>query len=473
MKNYDPFKRLILFFASLVNVCLMTVLFSYVWYRYYSKMMYVVSFYRRGNYVILVLYALLLFFFFNTYGSLKIGQLRRVDILLSQYLSLFIANLLEYIIICLLAFRLVPIWQLGVMLLCEMVVSAIWNILIIKWYNQIFQPWKILLIYGERPAADLFYKVETRRDKYAIYDAINVDEGLDKIAERMKDFQAVIIGDISAEKRNVILKYCYANKVRSYLLPKISDILMMGADHIHIFDTPFLLFKGYTLSADQRFVKRCLDLLLAVPLTVVLSPVMLLTAACIKLEDGGPVVYKQIRCTRHEKQFEIYKFRSMVVDAEEDGVAVLAKENDERITRVGRFIRRTRIDELLQLFNIIKGDMSFVGPRPERPEIIEEYSKTMPEFPFRNRVKAGLTGFAQIYGKYNTTPYDKLKLDLFYIANYSVWTDVKLILMTVKTIFIREASEGVDESQRTAEIVKSHEDVEQIVKDAVGAERDT
>ena len=140
----------------------------------------------------------------------------------------------------------------------------------------------------------------------------------------------------------------------------------------------------------------------------------------------------------------------MVVNAESDGLAKLAKENDDRITPVGRFIRATRIDELPQLFNILKGDMSFVGPRPERPEIIEEYCKEIPEFKFRTRVKAGLTGYAQVYGKYNTTPQDKLKLDMFYIEHYSVWMDMKLLLLTFKILFQKENTEGVGEDQVTA-----------------------
>ena len=351
-----------------------------------------------------------------------------------------------------------------------MIVSTIWNVIIIYFYNRIFQPWKILLIYGERPAADLVYKVEARRDKYAIYDAINVDEGIDAIAEKMKSFQAVIIGDISAIKRNDILKYCYAHKIRAYVIPKVSDIILMGADRIHVFDTPFLLSKGYTLSFDQRFAKRTLDLVIAVPLTVLLSPVMLLTALAIKLYDRGPVFYRQVRCTKNNREFEIIKFRSMIVNAESDGVAKLASENDSRFTPVGHFIRATRIDELPQLFNIIRGDMSFVGPRPERPEIIKEYCENMPEFAFRTRVKAGLTGFAQVYGKYNTTPYDKLKLDLFYIENYSFWMDLKLILMTVKTVLKKDATEGVAEGQVTAQKDVADQDpesVEEIVKEIV------
>ncbi len=407
--------------------------------------MYLVKFYRKGNYVLIALYAVILLFFSNMYGGFKIGQLRKVEVILSQYLSLFLTNIVIYIVISLLAFRFVNPVVLFVIMLVQMAISALFTYIVTNLYNNIFQPWKILLIYGDRPAEGLVNKVETRRDKYAIYDSVNISEGIEVIARKMKDFQAVIIGDISAVERNDILKYCYANKVRAYVVPKISDIILMGADRIHIFDTPFMLSKGYTLSFDQLLAKRALDLMLAVPAFIITSPVMLITAVAVKLYDGGPVLYKQVRLTRHDRKFEIYKFRSMVVDAESDGIAKLARENDDRITPVGRIIRATRIDELPQLFNILKGDMSFAGPRPERPEIMEEYCKEIPEFAFRTRVKAGLTGYAQVYGKYNTTPYDKLKLDLFYISNYSMWTDIKLILMTLKIVLKKDATEGVNE----------------------------
>lgn len=466
MKNFDPYKRTILFFASMINVCMMTALFSYSWYHFYADMMYTYRFYRRGNYVVLALYAVLLFFFSNMYGSLKIGRFRRIEVLLSQYLSLFLTNVVMYVVISLLAFRFVTPFYLFVVLLAEMLVSTIWNVIVIKLYNRIFQPWKILLVYGERPVADLVYKVEARRDKYAIYDAVNINEGMEQIKKRILDFQAVIIGDIPAVERNDVLKYCYAKKVRAYVIPKISDIILMGADRIHVFDTPFMLSRGYTLSFDQRFGKRTLDIILSVLLLIAASPFMLLTALAIKLYDHGPVFYSQVRCTKGGKEFAIYKFRSMIVDAEKKGGVQLAKEHDKRITPVGRVIRAARIDELPQLFNILKGDMSFVGPRPERPELIKEYSQEMPEFVFRMRVKAGLTGYAQVYGKYNTTPYDKLKLDLFYIENYSFWTDMKLILMTVKTIFKPASTEGIEQEQTNAlkEQVDTT-DVEEIVKE--------
>lgn len=467
MKNYDPYKKTILFFLSLVNIVLMTVLFAFFWYRFFAGTMYVYRFYRKGNYVVIFLYAIFLVFFTRMYGAMKIGQLRRIEVILSQYLSIFIVNVITYMIISLLAFRMINILPVLRMTLGDFVITTIWSFCAGRVYGHIFKSWKILLIYGERPATDLVYKVEERRDKYAIYDAVNVNVGLDAIAEKVRDFEAVIIGDIGAKQRNEVLKYCYGNGIRAYVIPKISDIIMMGSDRIHIFDTPFLLSRGYALSFDQRFWKRVLDLVLAVPAFIVASPVMLLSACVIKLYDGGSVLYRQTRCTQDGARFQIIKFRSMVEDAERDGVAKLASVGDTRITPFGRFIRATRIDELPQLYNIIKGEMSFVGPRPERPEIIREYMESMPEFEFRMRVKAGLTGFAQIYGKYNTIPYDKLKLDLFYIENYSVWLDIKLILMTVKTVLKKEATEGIGETQVTAEKEKDTSNVAQVVKDIV------
>ena len=216
-----------------------------------------------------------------------------------------------------------------------------------------------------------------------------------------------------------------------------------------MFDTPLMLSRNQGLTIEQRFVKRTMDIVFALLAIVISSPFLLVIAVAIKLYDGGPVFYKQERLTRDRKTFQIIKFRSMKVDSEKQG-AQLAKKDDDRITPVGKIIRRTHLDELPQIFNILKGEMSFVGPRPERQEIAEKYEEIVPEFRFRLKVKAGLTGYAQVYGKYNTTPYDKLKLDLTYIQTYSAWLDVKLMLMTFKIMFQKENTEGVDEKQTTA-----------------------
>ncbi len=240
------------------------------------------------------------------------------------------------------------------------------------------------------------------------------------------------------------------------MMPKISDVIVQGADVLHFFDTPILLTREYPLTFEQRCIKRLIDLFCAIILIILTTPIMIVTAILIKITDGGPVFYKQVRMTINNKEFKIIKFRSMKVDAEADGKARLASKNDSRITWIGKIIRAVRIDELPQLFNIVKGDMSFIGPRPERPEIIEQYMKDMPEFAFRTKVKAGLAGYAQVYGKYNTTPYDKLKLDLTYIEGYSTWLDIKLMLLTLRVLLTPDSTEGVGENQVTA--LKSEED---------------
>ena len=265
-----------------------------------------------------------------------------------------------------------------------------------------------------------------------------------------EECNAVVIGDMSVENRNLLLKFCYGRSIRVYLLPKITDVILMGAEELHIFDSPIMLTREYSLSMEQRFFKRAIDIAGALILLTITSPIMLITAIIIKLYDGGPVLYKQVRCTINRKEFRIMKFRSMRTDAEKDGVARLAQKNDNRITPIGKFIRKCRVDELPQLFNILKGDMSFIGPRPERPEIIAQYMEVMPEFVYRMKVKAGLAGFAQVYGKYNTSPYDKLKLDLTYIENYSFWMDIKLMLLTLKILFWPDSTEGVETEQITA-----------------------
>ena len=213
-----------------------------------------------------------------------------------------------------------------------------------------------------------------------------------------------------------------------------------------MFDTPLLVCKNTGLNLLQKFVKRFFDILLSLIALAVFSPFMLIIALAIKFYDKGPVFYKQKRATINNKGFDILKFRSMIVDAEKDNKSIPATDHDPRITPVGRFIRAIRFDELPQLINILKGDMSIVGPRPERVEHIEEFSREIPEFKFRLKVKGGLTGYAQVYGKYNTTAYDKLRLDLMYIQNYSFLLDLKLILSTIKILFIKESTEGFDKS---------------------------
>ena len=292
---------------------------------------------------------------------------------------------------------------------------------------------------------DLVPKLKTRKDQFNIVDMVSASDETGAIQDAIDRNSTVMLVDISAELRNKIFKYCYENSKRIYVTPKISDIILNGSATIHFFDTPLLLTEGNPLEYEERVIKRTWDILFSLLLMIILSPVMLITALAIKINDGGPVFYKQIRCTKNGAEFGILKFRSMVVDAEKKGKAVLATENDPRITPVGRIIRKCRIDELPQLINVLKGDMSFVGPRPERPEFIQKYMEEMPEFSYRMKIRAGITGYAQLYGKYNTKPYDKLKLDLYYIEQFSIGLDIKLMILTIKILFMKESTEGTAE----------------------------
>ena len=454
MGRIEAAKRAIILQMSLVGLVFQTVLYVYVWQQVYNDIMQSSmwrSFHRKGFWLLAAVYFLLLLFFTTTYGGLRIGYLKPMDVFFSQVISLFFTNVVSYFQISLLSLELVTPYPLILMMLAEIVISGVWTFISHRLYKQFFPPKRLLFISGERPVDDILRKFETRKDKYHILKCVYESEGQRSIeAEILKNYDGVVLWDMNTALRNKLLKFCYSKGVRVYIMPKIPDIMVQGSEKLNLFDTPILLIREYAMTIEQRFVKRAIDVICALLLIVVTSPIMLITAIAIKLYDGGSVMYKQIRCTRDMREFKILKFRSMRSDAEKDGVARLASKNDSRITPVGRVIRKVRLDELPQLFNILKGDMSFIGPRPERPEIIRQYQEDMPEFTFRTKVKAGLAGYAQVYGKYNTTPYDKLKLDLFYIENYSVWLDLKLMLLTLKILFQAESTEGVEQNQTTA-----------------------
>lgn len=454
MKKVETIKRLIILQLSFIGLIFQTAVYALFWFEAYYPFLRLhrnFRFYFKGHVLILGIYFVLLFFFANTYGALKVGYLKPVDVFVSELFSLLIVNVISYFQISLMANWVVDVRPIVWTMIIQTALAGLWVFFCNFCYYKAFPPRDILIVHGERPIDGIVKKFETRKDKYRIKKAMNISEGRHAVEKEIqRGYGAVVLWDISAVDRNALLKYCYSLSVRVYTMPKISDVLIRGADQLHLFDTPIYLTREYSLKVEQRVAKRLIDLICSVLLLVIASPFMLITAAAIRLYDGGPVLYKQIRCTRDRKEFSILKFRSMRVDAEKDGVARLASKNDSRITPVGRFIRATRIDELPQLFNILKGEMSFIGPRPERPEIIEQYMEEMPEFAFRMKVKAGLAGYAQVYGKYNTTPYDKLKLDLTYIEQYSVWLDLKLMLLTLKILIKPESTEGVEENQTTA-----------------------
>lgn len=434
--------------SSAAIVAMEAGIYGFVWVTYYNRIL-EFPFWRRGNWLMIAVYAVLLIFFEQMYGGFKVGFYKKWNVIYSQILALVIVNVITYLQIALIDKRFHSLTLMGGILVTEIIVAVIWAFAFQFIYSRLFPRRHMLLVYGERPIFHLMQKISTREDKYQICNIIHYEEGVDEIMRLTDQYDAIIIGDIPAHERNQLLKRCFGQGIRTYTVPKISDIINRSSDDLNLFDTPLLLSRNEDLKIEQLFAKRMMDVVCSFLGLLISSPFFLIIAFLIKATDRGPVFYKQIRLTRNGKEFEIYKFRTMIQDAEKDGHARLASEHDDRILPVGRFLRATRLDELPQLINVLKGEMSMVGPRPERPELAAEIEKELPEFPYRLKVKAGLTGYAQIYGKYNTTAYDKLKLDLTYIRNYSFFLDLKLMIMTPKIMLMKESTEGViDEDPR-------------------------
>ena len=452
MKKIEQYKRMIMFLSSALIVALETAIFAYVWYYHYADEAIIgKTFWKKGNFVVIAQYALMIYLFYRIYGGFKVGYLRVFEVLYSQILSVLCVNMITYLQLCLIGrwkFT-TNILPLLYMTLIDLIIVILWVVFMRMIYEKIYPPRKMLLVYGTHNPKDLIHKISSREDKYNICEMVHLSLGEEKIKEKIDEYPSVILGDIPAHERNVFLKYCFEQNIRCYSIPKISDILLRNADSIHLFDTTLMLSRNRGLTAEQEFAKRAMDIVFSLIGLVIALPFMLVIAILIKAYDGGPVFYKQDRLTKDGRVFQILKFRSMKVQSEKKG-ARLAMKDDDRITPIGRVLRQIHFDELPQIFNILKGDMSLVGPRPERPEIARQYLEEIPEFNYRLKVKAGLTGYAQVYGKYNTTPYDKLKLDLTYIETYSFVQDIKLLMLTFKILFQKESTEGVESWQVTA-----------------------
>jgi exopolysaccharide biosynthesis polyprenyl glycosylphosphotransferase len=438
-------KDLIRKLEGIIEVLLLTMLYFYIWKNEYS-VMYVRTFYGRGRILLMGIYFIIMYVIMRLTEGLRFGNLKIFDIVVSQWISVLVTNFITFWQICLILNVMSDPRPMLRLTLYDLIITVALPFFFTWLYHLTYVPRNMVLIYGKRAALNLRFKILERPDKYAITTTISSSEPFEKITNQIKKHDAVIINDVPAEIRNDILKFCYEHDVRTYIVPKISDVIIGGASNINLFDTPLLLVRGTGLSIGQKFLKRTLDIILSALALVALSPVFLVVSILIRSDDGGSILFRQKRVTRDGKLFTIYKFRSMREDAEKDG-AQFTIDDDPRITKVGRGLRRFRLDELPQLINILKGDMSIVGPRPERIENYEMYESEIPEFKYRTKVKAGLTGYAQVYGKYNTTAYDKLRLDLMYIENYSIILDIKLVLMTFRTLFQKESTEGFSDNK--------------------------
>lgn len=445
-KNSTLFYDISIRIVKLINLVLMTAPFAVVWYKFYADGLWV-KFWKRGHWLVIFLFVILYFVIGRIYEAFKISYTSKGEIIYSQILSILEVDVIMYIVTWLLTRHAPSIIPMLIAFAVQIVISVVWTFAAQGWYFWMFPADRTVIIWDMREDISHLIKRYKLQKKYKVIASVHISECIENI-DMLKNADTVFLVGIHSHDRNIIAKYCMTHNIKAYVIPRVGDLIVASAHRSHLLYLPILKIDRRNMSFEYLIVKRIGDFMLSLIGLIVLSPVFLITAICIKAEDGGPVFYKQVRLTKDGKEFEILKFRSMRTDAEKDGVARLSSgEDDDRITKTGRVIRKARIDELPNLVNIFRGDMSIVGPRAERPELAEEYQKELPEFALRLQMKAGLTGYAQVYGKYNTLPYDKLLMDLMYIANASVFEDLRIIFATVKILFISESTEGIEAGQ--------------------------
>ena len=442
--------RVTLRIAKILNILLVTVPVVLVWLLCYEPEASLSSQWKLLCPVCLVFMALYVTYG-RIYGSFYISMVRISEMVYSQCLAMIMADGMLYLILCFALQDLIALWPMILLLLAQILISVIWCVTSHIWYFHTYPPKKTAIVYDRGESVDELIGAYGLRKKYNVQRSVNAMACVENAFAELSDIETVFLCGVHSSQRNQILKFCVERNITAYVIPRIGDILMSGGKRVSLFHLPFFRVDRYDPAPEYLLFKRLFDITVSAAALLVLSPVMLVTAAAVKLTDGGPVFYKQIRLTKNGKEFRVLKFRSMRIDAEKDGVARLSTGgSDPRITPVGRIIRKLRIDELPQLFNILGGSMSIVGPRPERPEIAAQYEKELPEFSLRLQAKAGLTGYAQVYGKYNTTPYNKLQMDLMYIAHPSFFEDLRIIFATIKILFLPESTEGIPEGMETA-----------------------
>ena len=394
---------------------------------------------NRTSGITMLTFAILGLALMSIYGGYSIGIQKSKPIIYSLTLATIITDLVTHLQLSIMntneRYNPTFVYETPELLLLVMVLQIIAIIIFVYLGNYIFfliEPPEncCVIAVSEQSLSEAIPKIKKYSKQFKINNIISYDRP--DIYEIMAKNDTIFLCDIPLAERLGLLDYCYQNNKNIYFSFGMADILSMGSKFTLLDDKPLVSYNVKDLSLDQRIVKRLMDVVICSLAVALTSPIMLLTAIAIKLDDRGKILYKQARFTKYGRIFKVMKFRTM---KEDHSVNESVTDGDSRITRIGKFLRRYRIDELPQLFNILKGDMTIVGPRPEMVENVVKYTDALPEFTYRLRTKAGLTGLAQINGKYNTPPKDKLILDLLYIEKYSIWQDFKLIFQTITVLF--------------------------------------
>ncbi len=447
MNKQKKTKWLYILLWEFISLIVLTALYSIMWFFFYNDNI-TNPFYRRGDYLIIAVYAFLLFIFTTFLQGYKIGVLRVIDLIYSHSVAIGLVNIFSYAQIALLSFELINPINLLFLSIVQLFTITFFIYFGNKVFFIIYPPKKIVVFTLKNATNDVIAKMALHHKKYAMVKHIVIDstQAVTKLnlPELFADYDAVALAQGNSELTDIMLSACYENEKDLYFYPRPKNIMVNAAEYKNMMDSPMLLCKNSGVNGSILLIKRIVDIIVSIILLILTSPLFLISAILIKAQDNGSVIFKQERLTKNAKRFYLYKFRSMIMEAEADGIARLSNKKDARITPIGKFLRRTRFDELPQLINVLKGDITLVGPRPERPEIADQYEKTFPQFRYRLRVKAGLTGYSQVNGKYNTTPNDKLLMDLYYIENISLMMDFKILLMTAKVLILPDSTQGVD-----------------------------
>src|SRR5690625_1125866 len=340
-------------------------------------------------------------------------------------------------------------------LIVSTLVFMIWRLIILEFYFKKSGVSRVMIVGPKgncKEAVQNFKSSKTRQ--YKVVSAV-FDNYFENIEKNLDDIDVFYLLDFhSIEEENEILSYLTFNNKRVFLGTDFGNILRVNNRIMNIDDESLIAISKFEISPENDTIKRLVDIFISLIMLIITSPIMLITAILIKLTSKGPIFYRQVRVTKGQKEFEILKFRSMRIDAEELSGPVLAQAEDPRVTKVGKYLRSLRIDELPQLFNVLKGDMSLIGPRPERPYFVDQFKEQNPYYYLRHTVRAGITGYAQVYGKYSTDFNSKLKFDLLYIKNYSLMMDIQILFQTVKILFDKVSSQGLEEAVTSEQIFK-------------------
>lgn len=388
--------------------------------------------------------------FLSVYGKYDVGRRKSKSIIYSMLLAVICTDIITYLQLMIMKTSVsISTFRLRKPGLLLLVILLQFSIIVFfayagNWlFFKIHKPERCLVITASQKSLDeIVFAMQKFKKQYAV--SAVVDYKCTDMERYIRESQTVFMYDVPVEYRTDIMRWCYKYKINVYFNPEIEDIMELNAEQ-YVLDDVFLLNKNVKeLTMEQRVVKRLLDIGLSIVLGILSSPFWLLGMIAVKLYDGGPILFKQERATIHGRRFQLYKLRTM----KPNSVNYSAKKDDDRITKPGKFLRRTRIDELPQLLNVLKGDMTFVGPRPEMIKNVDSYTKQLPEFEYRLRMKAGLTGYAQITGKYNTTPKDKLIMDMMYIEQFSILKDIQLIFQTAIVLLKSDSTEAFDKKSK-------------------------